>query len=139
MKLIPMKCSYFGSNWNRFDFFLVWVGIFGLVMSIVTHGKEAELAGKTRIIRVARVLRTLRFLRIFRLFHARMSADKFVSMELARHMKKVVTLDCYVRAHCMAQIDLVKYFGGNGEIDEVHETELGRCVLQSQIATYKAL
>merc|ERR1719335_513583 len=129
-----MKLSYFGSNWNRFDFFLVWVGLFGLIMSIVTRGKEAELAGKTRIIRVARVLRTLRFLRIFRLFHARMSADKFVSMELARHMKKATTLDCFVRAHVMAQVDLVKYFGGNGKLDEANESEIARTILQSQVA-----
>jgi NhaP-type Na+/H+ or K+/H+ antiporter len=139
-KMGVMKLSYFGNNWNRFDFFLVWVGIFGLVMSIATHGEDsAEVAGKTRIIRVARVLRTLRFLRIFRLFHARMSADKYVSMELARHMKKVVTLDCFIRAHVMAQQGLVYYFGGNGLIDTVNETEIGRCILQSQVSTYRAL
>merc|ERR1719375_2924275 len=124
-----MKCKYFGSGWNKFDCFLVIVGLFGFVMSCVTRGKEAELAGKTRIIRVARVLRTLRFLRIFRLFHARMTADKFVSLELARHMKKATTLDCFVRAHVLAQIDLVKYFGGNGKLDEANESEIARTIL----------
>lgn len=138
-KVIPMKCSYFANNWNRFDFFLVWVGVFGLCMSFATAGKEAEMAGKTRIIRVARVLRTLRFLRIFRLFHARMSADKFVSMELARHMKKVTTLYCFIHAHMTAQVDLVKYFGGNGKLDEANESEIARCILQSQTFTYRAL
>jgi len=138
-KLVVMKRSYFGSMWNRFDFFLVVVGLFGLGMGFITRGKEAEMAGKTRIIRIARVLRTLRFLRIFRLFHARMSADKYVSLELARHMKKVVTLDCFIRAQVKAQNDLIKFFGGNGKIDLACETELGRCVLQSQVSTYKAL
>lgn len=68
-----------------------------------------------------------------------MSADKYVSMQLARHLKKVVTLECFVRAHTIAQVDLVKYFAGNGVIDDRKETELGRCVVQSQVATYRAL
>jgi hypothetical protein len=68
-----------------------------------------------------------------------MSADKFISLELARHMKKVTALDCYIRAHVMAQKDLVTYFGGNGKLDEIKETEIARCVLQSQVFTYKAL
>jgi hypothetical protein len=138
VKFIAMSCSYFKSHWNKFDFFLVWIGVFGFVTSLVTRG-EAGMGGKVRIIRVARVLRTLRFLRIFRLFHARMSADKFISLELARHMKKVTALDCYIRAHVMAQKDLVTYFGGNGKLDEIKETEIARCVLQSQVFTYKAL
>jgi len=137
MKLIALKLAYFKSNWNRFDFALVWIGVFGLVMSIATYGEAPNKSGK--IIRVARVLRTLRFLRIFRLMHARMSADKFVSQELARHMKKVTILDCFVRAHVRAQLDLIKYFGGNGKLDEVNECEIARCILQSQVSTYRAL
>jgi len=139
IKVIAMRCGYFGDWWNRFDFFLVWVGVFGLVMGIVTQGSESEMAGKTRIIRVARVLRTLRFLRLFRLFHARLSADKMVSMELARHMKKLTTLHCFVHAHLTAQLQLVKYFGGNGALDEANETEIARCILQSQVFVYRAL
>merc|ERR1719331_1954019 len=134
-----LKLAYFKSTWNRFDFFLVWVGVFGLVMSIATFGKGAEMAGKTRILRIARVLRTLRFLRIFRLFHAKMNGDKYVSLELAREFKKVTVLTCFVRAHVMAQLDLVKYFGGNGKLDEANESEIARCIIQSQVVTYKAL
>jgi NhaP-type Na+/H+ or K+/H+ antiporter len=139
LKFAWLHFAYFRDNWNKFDFFLVIVGIFGLVASFVTHGNEADIAGKTRIIRVARVLRTLRFLRIFRLFHAKMSADKFVSLELARHMKKIVTLRCFVRAQLKAQSQLVKYFGGNGKLDTVEENEIARCVLQSQVGVYRAM
>jgi hypothetical protein len=141
VKLATIRCGYFSKWWNRFDFFLVMLGIFGLAASIITHGDNSggKSGSQTRVIRVARVLRSLRFLRIFRLFHARMSADKYVSMQLARHLKKVVTLECFVRAHTIAQVDLVKYFAGNGVIDEKKETELGRCVVQSQVATYRAL
>jgi len=139
VKISWLRCSYFGDWWNRFDCFLVWVGLIGLLASAYTHGAEEKLAGETRIVRVGRVLRTLRFLRIFKLFHARMSADKFVSMSLARHVKKASTLACFIRAHVRAQMDLVKYFGGNGVIDEVEEAELARCVIQSQVVTYMAL
>jgi len=33
----------------------------------------------------------------------------------------------------------VKYFGGNGKLDEANESEIARCILQSQVAVYKAL
>lgn len=35
-----LKLSYFRDNWNKFDFFLVCVGLFGLIASIATHGKD---------------------------------------------------------------------------------------------------
>jgi len=89
--------------------------------------------------RLARVLRTMRFLRIFRLFNARLSRDKFVSPDLAMYMTKITTMQCFVLAHIMAQNDLIKYFGGNGELDEVDESEIARCIMQSLVSTYKAL
>jgi len=139
LKFSWLKCDYYRDNWNKFDFFLVLIGIFGVIASMVTHGKEADIAGKTRIIRVARVLRTLRFLRIIRLFNARMSADKYVSIALAKRMKIIVTLNCFITAQLKAQAQLVEYFGGDGEVNSRDESELGRCILQSQINTYKAL
>jgi sodium/hydrogen exchanger 10/11 len=135
-----LKCAYFMDNWNRFDFFLVVVGIFGLSVSYAASGAEGgDIASQTRIIRIARVLRTLRFLRIFRLFHAKLSADRYISLDLARHMKKIVTLRCFVGAQLKAQSQLVKYFGGNGKLDEKDENEIARCVLQSQVSVYRAL
>jgi len=139
LKFSWLKCSYYRDAWNRFDFALVVVGVFGLVMNIMTQGGGAELAGQTRVMRLARVLRTMRFLRVFRLFNAKLSADKFVSLELAKHMKKITTMSCFIRAHIEAQNDLVKYFGGNGKLDEVDESEIARCILQSQIVTYEAI
>jgi len=139
LKFGCMGRSYFSSWWNRFDFFLVCVGVVGAFAAGLTHGKGSTLAGQTRMIRIARVLRTLRFLRIFRLFHAKVSKDKFVSPMVAKQMKKVVALDCFIRAHCKAQVDIVRYFAGNGKVDDAKESEIGRCVLQSQIAVFRAL
>jgi len=133
-----LKLTYFKDNWNRFDFFLVIVGIAGLVMNLMSDG-GGDLKSQARIMKLARVLRTLRFLRVFRLFNARLSADKFVSMELAKHMKKITTMACFITAHFMAQNDLIRYFGGNGVIDEREEAEIARCIIQSQVSTYSAL
>lgn len=137
LKLTWLRCLYFRDSWNRFDFLLVVVGVLGLIMNLFQQG--GSLAGQTRVMRLARVLRTMRFLRVFRLFNARLSTDKYISLELSKHLKKITTLSCFIEAHLMAQNDLVRYFGGNGEIDEIDESELARCILQSQFSTYQAL
>lgn len=128
--------------WNVFDFVLVVLGIFGLVMSSFAFNANnaAEGSSESRVIRISRVLRTMRFLRIFRLFHARLSADKYVSLELAGHMHRLQTLHYFTRAHLMAQENLMKYFGGpNQVIDTEDEADIARCLLQSQVGVYRAL
>merc|ERR1711862_297572 len=57
----------------------------------------------------------------------------------AKHMKKITTMRCFIDAHLLAQQDLVKYFGGNGKIDDLSEAEIARCILQSQVTVYQAL
>merc|ERR1719454_585815 len=81
----------------------------------------------------------MRFLRVFRLFNARLSSDRYVSLDLATHMKKITTLSCFIEAHLHGQKEMVEYFGGNGKLDEKNEIEIARCILQSQIAVYRAL
>jgi len=138
LKLYHLKCKYFNDSWNCFDFVLVVFGSIGCVLSALAQSKSfAAMEAKT--IRLARVLRTLRFLRIFRLWHAAVHADKIFSMELARRMKKVQLFTCFVYAHLAAQCDLVKYFGGNGQVDEENEAEIARCILQSQVNVYRAM
>jgi sodium/hydrogen exchanger 10/11 len=138
LKFAWLKCAYYKDSWNKFDFCLVIVGVFGVVMNVMTQG-GSNFAGTSRVMRLARVLRTMRFLRVFRLFHAKLSADKFVSLDLAKHMKKITTMNNFITAHLMAQTELMKYFGGNGEIDEADESEIARCILQSMVAVFKAL
>jgi len=140
LKVGLLRADYFKDTWNLFDFFLVVIGIFGLIVSIVSDGSgEAELAGQTRVIRLARVLRALRFLRMFRLLNAWASADKHVSKTLAQQLKQLICLSSFCEAHLLAQQDLIKFFGGNGKVDEVNETELARCIIQSQSSVYQAL
>jgi NhaP-type Na+/H+ or K+/H+ antiporter len=140
LKFAWLKCGYYKDPWNRFDFFLVVVGSIGLVLNLVESAGGSNTFGElTGVIKLARLLRTMRFLRVFRLFNAKMNSDKFVSADLSRHMKKITTMFCFISAHCMAQNDLIKYFGGNGEIDEQDEAEIARCILQSQVSVYEAL
>jgi hypothetical protein len=139
IKFACLHCDYFKDSWNRFDFMLVVLGVFGLVVNIITHGGSSKLGGAPRVLKLARILRTMRFLRVFRLFNARLSADKYVSLELAKHMQKITTMSCFITAHIKAENEIVAYFGGNGLLDEVDEAEIARCILQSQVSVYKAL
>merc|ERR1712226_76024 len=54
-------------------------------------------------------------------------------------MTKIATLVCFAQSHLLAQKDLIKYFGGNGVLDDINEAEIARCILQSQVFVYRAL
>jgi len=133
------KLRYFKDGPNIFDFFLVVLGIIGIIIELL-EGEVGEIgSAEARLIRISRVFLVLRFLRVFRLFHAKLNKEKEVSITLAQHMKKITILISFARAHLTAQSQLVKYFGGNGKIDEKDEAMLARCVLQSQTSVYRAL
>ncbi len=127
LKITAMRVEYFRDGYNNFDFFLMILGIVGAALSILTvasaHPEETQAedsvggtSSEARIMRVARVFRILRFLRIFRLFHAKLSMDAEVSVDLSNHMKRISTMTVFVRGHLAAQVQLVKYFGGNGVV-----------------------
>jgi NhaP-type Na+/H+ or K+/H+ antiporter len=139
LKFDALKFGYFSDAWNCFDSFLVVMGIAGLVMSLATMGAETEASegsSESRVIRISRVLRTMRFLRLFRLFHARLSADKYVSVEVVATMKAMQVMKSFVQAHMESQALMMKYF--TDAIDESNEVEMARCLLQSQVAVYQA-
>jgi len=141
IKISHSRQKYFKDGFNKFDFFLVLLGIVGAITSTMSFTSDEEMtvegSNEGRIIRISRVLRTMRFLRIFRLFHARLSADKFVSRELAVCMHKMQTLTCFVHGHILAQKQLTKYFMGDRE--NIKDVEIARCILQSQASVHKAL
>jgi len=60
-------------------------------------------------------------------------------VKIAHHMMRVSTFLSFIGAQLNAQLLLVRYFGGNGRIDEVAEAEIGRCILQSQVHVYRAI
>jgi len=143
LKLCSLRWRYFKDKSNVFDFILVILGLLGLVLSSVEYHQrsqgQSEMVELTSIIRISRVLRVLRFLRVFRLFHARLSADKDVSLELANHMLLIATLMSFVSAHLSSQKMLIKYFGRGSLGGDTGEAEVARCVIQSQIFVYKAI
>merc|ERR1711948_175276 len=62
-----------------------------------------------------------------------------LSPEVMAYMRTIKVFSCFIKAHLTSQLLLVKYFGGNGKIDEVEEAELARCILQSQVCVYRAI
>jgi hypothetical protein len=54
-------------------------------------------------------------------------------------MTYVAALTAYIMAHLESQKDLIRFFGGNGKVDEEHESELARCIVQSQCMVYEAI
>jgi hypothetical protein len=139
LKFAAYKFNFFKDPWNRFDFVLVLLGIIGFLLSCQVTAEKGGKGDSAKLMRLTRVFRILRFLRVIRLFHSHLSRDEGVSMEVAESMHRIYTLTLFVHAHLQSEIELVKYFGGNNRIDEQDECEIGRCVLQSQIAVYKAL
>jgi len=136
-KFAYMRCDFFQTMWNSFDFALVILGILGLVMSILSVGQKSGSSGsESRVIRISRILRTMRFLRLFRLFHASLGKDPLISEELASAMKHMSILNNFVVAHVSAQKSMLKYFAGDTGVSK--EVELGRCLLQSQISVFQA-
>jgi len=144
LKLAALHCRYFHSASNVFDFVLVLLGIFGVTMSLIESSKSS-LWSEARLIRMAKVFRVLRFLRIFRLFHAKLSVDKYVSHDVAKHMHRITVLVCFTNAHLVSQVALLNYFGGsvdggsNGQQEVPMNNELARCIVQSQISCIRAL
>jgi len=70
----------------------------------------------------------------------KLSHDPYVSKEVATTMHRITTLVCFMRAHLETQKDMMKYFSGNGKIDDrATEDELARVILQSQCAVYEAI
>jgi hypothetical protein len=140
LKFGAMGIFYFKDGANTFDFTLVCLGILGFVLAIQSYtSRDSEAGSMTGVIRLARVFRVLRFLRVFRLFHAFVGMEK-VSYDVAEHMHKITVLMCFVHAHLRSQLDIIKYFGGNGVIDDAdQEGEIARCILQSQVSCYEAI
>jgi len=143
LKFVALHCRYFHSASNVFDFVLVVLGIFGVVMSLI-QSSENSLFSEARLIRMAKVFRVLRFLRIFRLFHAKLSVDKYVSHDVAKHMHRITVLMCFAHAHLEAEVAMLSYFGGiedvNADKSEVAiNSELARCIVQSQISVIRAI
>lgn len=143
IKIADLECRYFRDLANSFDFFLVLLGIFGVILAVLALAEDSDpcdtSGNETRLVRFARVFRVLRFLRVFRLLNAQVHKDKDVSVRLSSRMKTMTIFMYFIIAQLVSQTELLKYFGGNGKLDEDDEKELARCIVQSQTSVYKAL
>uniref|UniRef100_A0A7S2FHT8 Ion transport domain-containing protein n=1 Tax=Octactis speculum TaxID=3111310 RepID=A0A7S2FHT8_9STRA len=60
LKLFGQRCMYFTDNWNRFDFIIVILSLFGVVMDMSNSSVNFPKTGVARTFRVARALRAFR-------------------------------------------------------------------------------
>merc|ERR1719440_2274086 len=109
------------SAWNLFDFVLLLLSVFGIVMEFVASGADDgnNASKEARIFRLNRLFRVLRILRLFRLFKfwAVLKAkfrNEDISFQLAEHLTSITICRAFVRAHTEAQKLLVRYFGEGG-------------------------
>jgi hypothetical protein len=143
-KLYFLGYRYFFDGWNCFDFLLVLLGIFGIVVSAMAigPGDGVSVSNEARIVRLARVMRVFRLLRLFRLVRfimilkAKLNAEE-MSFEVAEHMHKMTMLTCFIRGHLTAQKEFFTFFCGLDE--QLNSVEVARCMLQSQTFVYMAI
>jgi ABC-type multidrug transport system fused ATPase/permease subunit len=143
LKLIGLKCLYFLDSWNIFDFLLLLLSLFGIIMEFVASGaddgnnvsKEARLFRLNRMFRILRVLRLFRLFKIFALLKARLQRED-ISFQLAEHLKTISLCRAFAKAHINSQAQMILYLGENGSFSNA---EQARCILESQTEVYKAL
>jgi len=147
IKMIGLKCLYWVDPWNIFDFLLIVLSIFGIVMELVQKEdgqdefEQSDVSTEARLFRLNRLFRVLRVLRLFRLakfaavFQAKLQ-HKDISFQLAEYMKTITVCRAFAIAHTRAQKDLARFFGKDGEFSNVEQM---RCVLESQTEVYKAI
>jgi len=132
------RLRYFYVPWNCLDFFLVLLGIAGFVVNLLSSDE-----GYSRLARLARIFRVLRIFRAVRLMHIankikKNLMERFGDIDVAsiEHLMRISILTCFIRGHLSAQHELVRCFGSKGIVDTV---EVARCILQSQVAVFKAV
>jgi len=143
LKIVGYRCYYWIDSWNLFDFFLLVLSLFGIIMEFVASGaddgqnasKEARLFRLNRLFRVLRILRLIRLFRFIAILKA-MWAKEDISFQLREHMKTITICRAFVKAHTQAQEELIRFFGKEGNYSN---SEQMRCVLDSQTEIYKAL
>ena len=60
LKLLGMGGAYFKSAWNLFDFSIVWLTIFGYIITAVFNVSIGPVAGAVRAFRIGRLIRLVR-------------------------------------------------------------------------------
>jgi len=137
---------YWLDAWNVFDFLLVGLSVFGVVMELLDTSSSGDapvddVSNEARLFRMNRLFRVLRIFRLFRLFKfAQFFQSKLknedLSFELAEYLKTITVCRAFAIAHTRAQSDLAKFFGENGGFANAEQM---RCVLESQTEVYKAM
>lgn len=159
IKLAQAKHRYFYTAWNIFDFVLVSLGWFGIVVEAAYGGSqgggaipdsEARLLRLTRVFKVARLLRLFRLVNLFFALLVKLDSHEFSTYQ-GIHLKKYTALTSFMKAHMQAQRDFVKLlidwddgkdddviWGENGSASRHLNLEMARVLTQSSGTIYKA-
>mmetsp|Transcript_125543 Transcript_125543/g.198962 ORF Transcript_125543/g.198962 Transcript_125543/m.198962 type:complete len:810 (-) Transcript_125543:73-2502(-) len=143
IKFAAVKCDYFMDAWNIFDFGILCLSVFGVIIEIAAVNQKtgAEVHKEARIFRLNRVFRILRIFRTFRLFkfflvlRAKLLHKDF-SLRLAEHLRTITACRAFIHAHIQSQIQMTVFFGEKGKITSCEEA---RCILESQTEIYKVI
>jgi len=146
-KIWDLHCLYFKDVLNTFDFTLIIVGIFGLVVTQLQDsggGEQAQdVSQQGRLVRGARLFRALRLMRILRIFRlmesvkARIKTRSEVhSKDVSCHMQKVMMLRAFVHAHIHAQEAFIHTFCKD---EQVETAEIARVLVDSMTAVNLAI
>jgi len=117
---------------------LIGLGI--LMLNTVSVVKTKTIAG-SNLAQTARVLRILRAMRLVRLIKSwevmrAVVAGDMASVQTTERIHRLCILLAFIRAHAVAQQQLVRFLGRHGKIDNVN---LSRCIIQSQTGVYQAM
>merc|ERR1719424_2061816 len=147
-----IRFLYFKDYINIFDFALIIAGTLGLVLTWAVEtedlrGSDAsvrsqQVSQQGRLVRGARVFRVLRLIRIFKIFRFMQEFKAKIETKVhhehvEKHMHKVMLLRAYAQAHTRSQVELVKMFCRDEQIQQI--PEIARVIMDSQTLTYLAI
>lgn len=133
-----LRCQYFADSWNIFDLALVIFGWAAVAFQIMNWGRSTghgQLAQTTRLFKILRSVRIMRLLTTFYKVIAALKGNS-ESAQVARHVRKFILYCAFVRAHCHAQTEIMRFLGRH---EKPNTPELARCLMQSLTDCYKAM
>lgn len=141
LKIAHEKVKYFLSSWNMFDFLLVVLGIFGLVVRFMVEGEnsfaqQAYISRSAKIFRILRAMRLVRLVRVARVVFMKITG-RDLALEVAQHMKRFSMLYSFIQANFAAQNTLIGYCGKGA--DKIFSPEIARVIVQAQANAYNAM
>jgi len=140
LRLLDMRCGYFKDSWNIFDLVVLLLGLGILVANSISVATSKTIAGSNlsqtaRVLRIIRAVRLVRLVKSWEVVRAVIAGD-MASVHTTERIHRLCILLAFIRAHTVAQQQLVRFLGRHGKLDNAM---LARCIIQSQTDVYQAM